>query len=78
MARERPSGPAVWRSSRLLKVPATPKESAVKRMSSRAPVVRGDWRRRRTQTASRREVLPWALSPVKTVMPSDSGQLREW
>ena len=37
-------------------------------------LVRGDWRRSRTQTASRMEVFPWALSPVKSVMPPPRAQ----
>lgn len=57
--------------------PAMPNEGDPKRMSSRAELVRGDWRRRRTQAASSSEVFPWALLPVKMVMPLVSGHCSE-
>ena len=55
-----------------------PKPGEPKRTSSLEEEVRGDWRRSRTQTASRREVLPWALSPVKRVMGPSKGQESAW
>lgn len=68
----------VWVSFWSRRVPERPKPGEPKRARSLAVEVRGDWRRSRTQTASRREVLPWALSPVKRVRGPSRGQERAW